>query len=72
MREQARIFLTVIREAIAHHVEHSPEFVQMLANILQITDQERVEIGAILKADMREDYATHPCFAEINDVLETL
>lgn len=72
MREQARVFLYIVREAMAQHIESTPEFVQMLANILQITDQERMEIGEILKADIREDYINDPLFFLVNGMLEAL
>ena len=72
MREQAKIWLAFLREANNRGVMLDIATVNLLYDVLKITDQEIMEIGEVLKADIRERYSNSPHFALINAFLEGL
>ncbi len=65
MREQARIFLAIFRDASNQGIFVPLELGPILTKHLGITEQEMMEVGEILKADMLEWSATRPDFERI-------
>ena len=72
MREQAKIWLAFIREANNRGVMLDVATAKLLYDVLELTGQEVLEIGEVLKADIRERYINTPHFATINAFLEGL
>lgn len=70
MREHAKILLAFIRKANERQVMLDAETMGILQEVLGITERDILEIGEILKADMREKHINSPHFAEINTILE--
>jgi hypothetical protein len=70
MRREAQIFLEFMREANRQSVLLGSGAIGILKDVLEITQQEYLEVGEILKADIREAAAMSPHFSEINMTLE--
>ncbi len=71
MREQAKILLEFMRKAGAQHVYLNADVIGILREVLDISEREGMEIGEVLKADIRERIVNSPHFAEINNALNS-
>jgi hypothetical protein len=69
MRAEAQAFLAIIREANRQKYWMTVELAALLRAALLMTEEELLEIGEILKADAREQFASSPHFGEINAIL---
>lgn len=71
MREAARILLDLIRYANRNHIDLGA-VLPTLVKTLGISEEETMEIGEILKADVRELNATYPAYEGIKARLEKM
>ena len=64
MREEAKILLAIIRDANKQDIDLR-QVMPLLVKHLRISNPEIMEIGEIIKADIRELNANYPGFADM-------
>jgi hypothetical protein len=72
MRNEAGLFLAIMREANKRHITLKSELLLTMYVCLEITPEESVEIGEILKADLRELNVSQPGYGKLNVVLSRM
>ena len=72
MTPGAQILLATIRKARRERITPSALLFEFLIWYLGITDEDIYEVGELLQADIREDVACSPDYAQINEWLRSL
>ncbi len=69
MREQAKIFLGIIRDANRQNILLDQRVFDIIVKNLEINQQELVEVTEILEADLLEKVAMKPEFDAVKDFI---
>jgi hypothetical protein len=71
MREAVRVVLELTRYACLENIDITDALIVLIKRF-EITSEESVAIAEIVKADIREKWASHPAYGSINRVLQRM